>query len=87
MCYVNDFNKVAWSDPGDLFHCPTCGSAKIRRVRKTVTRTHAGQTYTVPDLAFSECPACGERVYDRAALRRIEALSPAYQRPRRTAAR
>jgi YgiT-type zinc finger domain-containing protein len=67
--------------------CPTCGGAKIRRVRKTVTRTHAGRTYAVPDLDFWECPACGERVYDRDALRRIEARSPAYQKSRRAAAR
>ncbi len=67
--------------------CPTCGSAKIHRVRKTVTRTHAGQTYVVPDLAFWECPACGERVYDRDALRQIEGHSPAYLKARRTAAR
>jgi YgiT-type zinc finger domain-containing protein len=67
--------------------CPTCGSPKIRRVRKTIKRTHAGRTYVVPDLAFWECPACGERVYDRTALRQIEAHSPAYQKPRRAAAR
>jgi YgiT-type zinc finger domain-containing protein len=67
--------------------CPTCGSPKFRRVRKTVKRTHAGQTYVVPNLAFWECPACGERVYDRDAMRRIESHSPAYHKPRRTAAR
>lgn len=67
--------------------CPTCGSPKIRRVRKTVTRIHAGQTYVVPDLNFWECPACGERVYDRDAIRQIEAHSPAYQKTRRAAAR
>jgi YgiT-type zinc finger domain-containing protein len=70
-----------------ITRCPICGSAKIRRVRKTVTRTHAGQTYLVPDLAFWECPTCGERVYDRDALRRIESHSPAYQKARRAAAR
>ncbi len=67
--------------------CPTCGSAKIRRVRKTVTRTHAGRTYLVPDLAFWECPACGEHVYDRDAMRQIAAHSPAYHKARRAAAR
>jgi YgiT-type zinc finger domain-containing protein len=56
-------------------------------VRKTVKRTAAGRTYVVPDLAFWECPACGERVYDRNALRQIEAHSPAYQKARRAAAR
>ncbi|MBI3783781.1 MAG: YgiT-type zinc finger protein [Deltaproteobacteria bacterium] len=67
--------------------CPTCGSTKIRRVRKTVKRTHAGQTYVVPDLAFWECAACGERIYDRTAMRQIEAHSPAYHKTRRAAAR
>lgn len=70
-----------------ITRCPTCGSAKIRRLRKTVTRTHAGRTYVVPDLAFWDCPACGERVYDREAIRQIAARSPAYQKARRAAAR
>lgn len=70
-----------------ITRCPTCGSAKIHRVRKTVTRTHAGRTYVVPDLTFWECPACGERVYDRAAMRQIEAHSPAYLKTRRASAR
>jgi YgiT-type zinc finger domain-containing protein len=67
--------------------CPTCGSSTIREVRKTVKRTHAGKTYAVPDLVFWECPACGERLYDRDAMRRIEAHSPAYHKARRAAAR
>ena len=67
--------------------CPTCGSDKIRRVRKAVKRTHEGQSYVVPDLAFWECPDCCERVYDRQAMRQIEARSPAYQKTRRVAAR
>jgi len=70
-----------------IARCPTCGSRAIHRVRKTVKRTHAGRTYMVPNLAFWECPACGERVYDRAAMRQIEAHSPAYPKTRRAAAR
>ncbi len=56
-------------------------------MRKTIKRTHAGQTYVVPDLTFWECPACRERVYDRTAMRQIEAHLPAYQKARRAAAR
>jgi YgiT-type zinc finger domain-containing protein len=67
--------------------CPTCGSTKIRRVRKTVRRTHGGRTYVVPDLLFWECPACGERVYARSAMREIEASSPAYAKARRASGR
>lgn len=70
-----------------ITRCPTCGSTTVRHVRKTVKCTHAGRSYVVPDLAFWECPACAEHVYDRDAIRQIEAHSPAYQRARRAAAR
>lgn len=58
--------------------CPACGSAKIRRVRRNWTGQFQGQTYTVPRLEFHECPDCGEKVYDRDAMRKIEAHSPAF---------
>ena len=58
--------------------CPTCGSKKLRAVRRTVTRQWEGERYTVPNLEFHECPACGERLYDRDAMRKIELHSPAY---------
>jgi len=32
----------------------------------------------VPNLEFYECAKCGERVYDREAMRKIEAYSPAF---------
>jgi YgiT-type zinc finger domain-containing protein len=58
--------------------CPTCGSRKLKAVRRNLTREFAGERYTVPNLAFHECPDCGERLYDRAAMRAIEVHSPAY---------
>ena len=58
--------------------CPTCGSGKIRKVRRSWKATFEGQTYTVPNLTFHECPDCGEEIYDREAMRKIEARSPAY---------
>jgi YgiT-type zinc finger domain-containing protein len=58
--------------------CPTCGSAKIRKVRRKWTGTYRNQAYTVPALQFYECPDCGEEVYDRLAMRNIEAHSPAF---------
>ena len=67
--------------------CPTCGSPKIRRVCRDLKRTYHSQPYVVPRLEFFECPACGERVYDRDAMRKIAAASPAYHKPRRAAAR
>ena len=32
----------------------------------------------MPELEFYQCPDCGEKVYDRAAMQRIEASSPAF---------
>ena len=58
--------------------CPTCGSKKIKRVRRDWTDEYRGKTYTVPALEFYECPDCGEELYDRDAMRKIEAHSPAY---------
>ena len=51
--------------------CPTCGSNKIKKVRRKWSCTIHGQTYSVPRLEFHECPACGEKVYDREAMRKI----------------
>ena len=74
-----------------ITECPTCGSGKIRRAKRNLRRSYRGQTYVVPNLHFLECPDCGERVYDREAMRKIEAYSPAYAKQhapeKKTAAR
>jgi len=62
--------------------CPNCGSDQIRRVRRSWTGQYRGQSYIVPMLEFYECPNCGERVYDRQAMRQIEACSPAFGKKR-----
>ena len=62
----------------EIKSCPSCGSARIKRVRRDWTAEFRNRSYTVPNLEFYECPKCGERVYDRAAMRRIESYSPAY---------
>jgi len=67
----------------EITTCPTCGSKKIKPVRRDVTRTYKDKTYVVPDLEFHECPACGERLYDHEAMQKIEAHSPAYAARRR----
>jgi YgiT-type zinc finger domain-containing protein len=61
-----------------ITHCPTCGSDRIQKVRRNWTEKFEGQTYAVPDLDFYECPACQEQRFDRDAMRRIEARSPAF---------
>ena len=62
--------------------CPTCGSKKIKRVRKNETFEYKGQPYTVRGLEFEECPDCGERLYDSEAMQKIQAVSPAYAKRR-----
>jgi len=62
--------------------CPTCGSKRMKKVRRNWTGEFHGQTYTVPGLTFHECPDCGEEVYDPEAMRKIEAHSPAFAKAR-----
>jgi YgiT-type zinc finger domain-containing protein len=52
--------------------CPTCGGKKIRLVTRDWISNARGQTYTVPGLTYYECPGCGEKIYDKEAMRRIE---------------
>lgn len=42
--------------------CPTCGSDKIKKVRRKWIGKFQGQTYSVPKLKFYECQVCGEKV-------------------------
>jgi len=65
-----------------ITECPACGSDKIRRVRKNLRRESHGKAYVIPRLAFWECPACGERLFDRDAMRKIEAHRPTRSRAR-----
>jgi YgiT-type zinc finger domain-containing protein len=58
--------------------CPSCGSTKIRKVRRNWSGNFQGRSYTVRSLEFYECPVCGERIYDRQAMRKIEDRSPAF---------
>jgi YgiT-type zinc finger domain-containing protein len=58
--------------------CPNCGSKKIKKVRRNWSGKFQDQCYTVPALEFYECPVCGEKVYDRQAMRKIEEHSPAF---------
>ena len=58
--------------------CPSCGSVKIKKVRRKWSGEYKGQSYTVANLEFYECPDCKEQIYDAAAMRAIEANSPAF---------
>ncbi len=63
-----------------IAECPSCGSGRIERTVRDVVRRHEGQEYVVPAVALHECPDCGEKVYDREAMLKIEAYSPAYNK-------
>jgi len=56
--------------------CPNCGSDKIRQVKRDWVDEIRGETFIVPNLEFYECPTCGEKLYDREAMRLIEAHTP-----------
>jgi YgiT-type zinc finger domain-containing protein len=60
--------------------CPTCGSDKIKKARRNWTGKAQGKTYNVPNLEYYECPDCGEKVYDREAMRKIEERSPVFSK-------
>ena len=60
----------------DIHTCPTCGSKRIRRVRRGVVRTVGGEKHVVPGVEFYECLACGERLYGREAMRKLETYRP-----------
>jgi YgiT-type zinc finger domain-containing protein len=68
------------SDKLHIKICPTCGSDKIKRVVRDITRKYKDQTYTVPKVEFYDCPNCGEKVYDHDAMQKIRAYSPAYNK-------
>ena len=61
-------------------HCPSCGCDKIKPVRRDWADQYHGASYSVPDLEFHEYLDCGEKIYDREARRRIESVSPAFEK-------
>ncbi|MEW6367943.1 MAG: type II toxin-antitoxin system MqsA family antitoxin [Acidobacteriota bacterium] len=70
------------NDRLQIKRCPTCGNDRIERVVRDVTRSYEGHSYTVPAVEFYHCRKCGEKVYDREAMLKIEAFSPAYRKRR-----
>ena len=56
--------------------CPTCGSKRVHRVRRAVTHTDRGNKYRVPGVEFHECPDCGEKLYGREAMHKLETYHP-----------
>ena len=60
--------------------CPTCGSRRIKIVRSDYPTTVRGRRVIVPDLERQECPNCGEILFDRSAMRKIQSFWPGRKR-------
>jgi YgiT-type zinc finger domain-containing protein len=58
--------------------CPVC-AGKVKKIKEDWVGKVNGQTYIVPDLEYYICAECGERIYPREALKKIELFSPVYQ--------
>ena len=58
--------------------CPVCGG-NVKKVKLDWIGEFKGQKYVVTNLEYYLCEDCGEKIYPRDAMRRIEAHSPAYQ--------
>jgi YgiT-type zinc finger domain-containing protein len=50
----------------------------LKKVRRDWQGDYQGQKYSVKNLECYECPDCGEKIYDRDAMRSIEEKSPAF---------
>lgn len=61
-----------------ITRCPVCGSNQIKQVERDWVGKFQGQSYIVPMLKFYECTNCGEKLYNRHAMQKIEAYSPAF---------
>ena len=43
--------------------CPTCGGARVVRVREDVVLRVRGRRHKIPDVLHERCQACGERIF------------------------
>lgn len=76
---VSSKRSIERMDKLNITTCPSCGSKRIKSVRRNRNSSFKGKEYMVTNLDYYECPDCGEKVYDREAMRRIEAHSPAFE--------
>lgn len=68
----------------DIRKCPTCGSPRIKVVKKDVHGLWGGKyPYVAKDVVYHECPVCGEHLYGPQAMRRIESFRPRIRVPSR----
>jgi YgiT-type zinc finger domain-containing protein len=80
---VSSKRSILRMDKLNITSCPSCRSKRIELVRRNRTSSFKGKEYMVPNLEYYECPDCGEKVYDREAMREIQAHSPAFKQSSR----
>lgn len=61
-----------------LTMCPVCGFS-IDKIQDDWVGKFKDEKYIVPDLEFYRCSNCGEEVYSRDAMQKIESCSPAFR--------
>jgi YgiT-type zinc finger domain-containing protein len=61
-----------------ILTCPSCGSKRLKRVRRDWQGEYHGRKYIVKNLEFYECPDCNDEIFDREAMQSIEENSPAF---------
>ena len=57
-----------------LGECPTCGSRKMRLVKKDLEFIHKGRKVIVPQVECEECQNCGESITNYAANQYIDSV-------------
>jgi YgiT-type zinc finger domain-containing protein len=63
--------------------CPTCGSKRIRRVKRDIESSRGGKAFLAHGIEVSECPDCGERLFSIEAIDEINAKRQRAQRGER----
>jgi YgiT-type zinc finger domain-containing protein len=61
--------------------CPTCGVHGMKRVSRSLTTRVGSTKVVVRGVEVEECPHCGERLYDLAALRRLRSARRTPRQP------
>jgi len=55
-------------------HCPTCGSDRVIKTEEDVVLRVGNRRHRFQQLPHERCLACGERIFDLDASRRLDAL-------------
>lgn len=62
--------------------CPTCGTRRLRRVKRDIKSHRGGQPYVARGIEVEECANCGERLFSPEALEAIAEQQPQSKRAR-----